>query len=420
VAEKKQLEIPPLTPALIFLLALTTGVSVCTIYLNQPLLNLFAEKFHAPLQKVGQITTLTQIGYGLGILFLVPLGDVVQKKKLVILKLFLLALVLFATGLSSSLNSLVVGSLFIGLLASVAQDTVPLAADLAPDNKRGRIVGTVMSGLLLGILSSRILSGIIADALGWRAVFIITGGMVIGILCLLWFKLPEVPVKNTLKYRSLLKSMAGHFKDKPLLRGALVTHGLVAMAFSAFWTNLSFYLGKEPFNFSSGKIGLFGLAGAAGALMAPMTGKLVDNKGPFQGVLTGIFLVIFSFTLMSLAPKSVWILIFGAIVFDSGIQMSLISHQSIIYQLDSIARSRLNAVFFSGMFFFLAVGSFISVPLQSKYGWTAVLTLGILTSSLAFLNGLRQRRIFRNLNHRSEDTAHTLGHVDPESTGQYL
>src|ERR1700682_134822 len=381
-----------LAPGLTFLLALATGTAVSAIYLNQPLLSTLARSLGAPHEMVGMIATLTQVGYALGILLLVPLGDVLPKKRLVTTKLALLALARAASGAARNVGALWAGSLLVGILATVAQDIVPLAADLAPAEHRGRVIGTVMSGLLLGILGSRTFSGVVAEHWGWRAVFVAAAALVALVGAILTFALPAPAPHSSLRYGDLLRSMAAHVRDQAQLRRAVLTQGLLGIAFSAFWTNLSFHLSAPPFGLSDGQIGLFGLAGAAGALGAPLAGRLGDRRGPHTGVLIGVALVAIAFGFMLLGPGSVLITIAGAVVFDLGVQMSLISHQTIIYALDANARARLNALFVSGMFLAFSLGSLMSVQLQTRFGWPAVLLLGLAASLAALVNAVRASR----------------------------
>jgi predicted MFS family arabinose efflux permease len=382
----------PLTPGLTLLLAFATGTAVSAIYLNQPLLSTLAKSLNASHETVGLISTLTQVGYGLGILLIVPLGDILPRKRLVTGKLALLAVALVLGGAATTVSALWAGSLLIGVLATVAQDIVPLAADLAAPERRGRIIGTVMSGLLLGILCSRTFSGVIAEHLGWRAVFFAAATLVAVIAVILLFALPAPPPRSSLRYVDLLRSMAAQVRDQDQLRRSVLTQGLLGIAFSAFWTNLSFFLGGPPLGLSDGQIGLFGLAGAAGALAAPLAGRLGDKRGPYAGVLSGVVLVAVSFGLMLMGPSSLIIIIAGAVIFDLGVQMSLVSHQTIIYALDGNARARLNAVFVSGMFLAFSLGSLVSVHLKERFGWPAVLLLGFVASLAALVSAVRASR----------------------------
>lgn len=374
-----------LSSQFVFLLGLITGLTVASIYLLQPLLHTVAQALHVANHDVGLIVTLTQCGYGLGIFFLIPLGDVLPKKKLIAWKLLFLILALFYTGVSGSYEGLIFGSILIGAFATTAQDIVPLAADLTPESERGSVVGKVMSGLLLGILLSRTVSGIIADLWGWRAVFGIVGFCTALAGILFYISIPNLPVKMKMRYGELLKSTFQTFFLYRDLRLTILTQGLIGIGFTAFWTNLSFFLGQPPLSWSNSQIGLFGLAGAAGAMAAPIAGRLSDRKGPYLGILSGGLIVFLSFGIMFCFSSSALVLLIGAIGFDLGAQMSLVSHQSIIYALDPAARSRINALFVACLFASFSFGSFVSVRLMEHFGWPGVLALCTFSSGLACL-----------------------------------
>lgn len=370
---------------LFYLLAIATGVSVSCLYLNQPLLQTLGNELHTTTGNIGLVASFTQIGYALGLFFIVPLGDVVSKKKLIMIKQVLLILSLVAAAAATSWITLLIASMFMGLFATVAQDYITYSADLAEEKSRGKIIGLLMSGLFMGILCSRTLSGIMAEIGGWRFVFILFALASIVLTTIVYFKVPTVLTSSKSTYKDLLKSLVFQFQTKKKLRTSLFTQGLLGFAFSAFWTNLSFYLGGPSFNLSPAHIGLFGIAGAAGVLGAPIAGKMADKQSPYIGINFGIILVFISFVVMYLIPTSLVILALGAVVFDLGLQICLISHQSIIFSLEAAARARINAIFMTGLFTFFALGSLISVRLQQSYGWSAVLISGIVTSSLAFV-----------------------------------
>lgn len=370
---------------LFYLLAIAVGVSVSCLYLNQPLLQTLGNELNTTVGNIGLVASFTQIGYALGLFFIVPLGDVVPKKKLILIKQSLLIVTLVAAAAATSWITLLIASMFMGLFATVAQDYVAYSTDLADEKSRGKVIGLVMSGLFMGILCSRTLSGVVAGISGWRSVFILfaLSSMILSII--VYYKVPTVLTSAKTTYAELLKSLIFQFKTKKKLRTSLFTQGLLGFAFSAFWTNLSFYLGGPTFNLSPTHIGLFGIAGAAGVLGAPIAGKMADKQSPYIGINFGIILVFVSFVLMYLIPTSLIVLALGAVIFDLGLQIALVSHQSIIFSLEAAARARINAIFMTGLFTFFALGSLISVRLQQDYGWTAVLLSGIVTSALAFV-----------------------------------
>jgi predicted MFS family arabinose efflux permease len=378
---------------LLWILAIGSGVGVSTIYLAQPLMRLLMVSLNSTVERIGMIVTMTQLGYGVGILFLVPLGDITNRRTLILFKLLALFAGLMLLSVSQDVLMFWLGSFTVGIFATVAQDFVPLAADLAEPSERGRIVGTVTSGLLIGILGSRVFSGFIAERFGWRAPFIGAAAAVLLILLAFGKKAPDFEPNAKLTYARAMQSVLHLLRAHWPLQKALLVHGLVGMCFSAFWTNVAFHLSGPEFSLPTWQIGALGLAGIAGALGAPLAGRISDRRGPRASIAVAIALVLFSFVGMWLAPFSLIVLIAATIVFDLGVQVSLVSHQSLVYALDSSARSRLNAVFVSGLFVFFAVGSWLGTLVFAHAGWNGVLGLGIGcagTSLLLALQGLRK------------------------------
>lgn len=383
----------PLSRSVVLLLALSTALTVSSIYLLQPLLHTVSVALPVSEDRIGLLMTVIQIGYGMGILFLIPLGDVYPKKSLILLKFTLLCVATAMTGLAQNYELLLIGCFAIGIFATTAQDIVPFAADLASDSKRGSVIGTVMSGLLIGILLSRTLSGAVSDIWGWRSVFWVASIAIGAVAFVFYCVVPPLPARAHIHYLQLLHSTLANFAKYPVLRRAIITQGLLGFAFSAFWTNLSFFLGKPPFALSNTQIGLFGIAGAAGAMVAPIAGRIADRKGSRTGILVGGTLVAVSFVMMAVWHNSLLFLVLGTLFFDLGIQMALISHQSEVYALDPALRSRLNALFVASLFAAFAAGSLVSVQIYAQYDWRGVLTLASAASFLALLLGVRGDRM---------------------------
>lgn len=366
-------------------MAVGTAVSVSAMYLSQPLLSLLAGVFHTSVREMGLVATITQVGFGSGLVFLVPLGDVIAKKRLILAKLILVALALVTTGLSSTFTALVIGSLGVGLFATAAQDFVPLAAELSAPERRGHAIGTVMSGLLLGILGSRILSGALAEWLGWRVPFFAVAALALVIALLVWRRVPLIEQEHKSTYADLLRSMADLVSRHPLLILSTIGQGFVALTFSAFWTMLSFRLSEPLFNLSPSRIGAFALAGFAGAAAAPIAGRLADRHGPLFNIRCAIVIIAVSFGSMLVVPGSLAALATAAVTFDLGVQMSMVSHQTIIYGLEPRARSRINAVYVGGLFVFFALGSFGASWAYSRAGWGNVVRLCLASCACAVL-----------------------------------
>ncbi|WP_313087531.1 MFS transporter [Pseudomonas sp.] len=372
---------------LVLLLATGAGLSVATLYYSQPILGVLGADIHAGERSVGMVPMLTQLGYALGILLLAPLGDRYDRRGIILAKALLLILALLLACLSPGVGTLLVASLAIGLAATLAQDIVPAAATLAPETQRGRIVGTVMTGLLLGILLSRVLSGLIAEQFGWRAVYGIAAVSIALVGIGAWCGLPRFAATTSLRYGALLGSMLELWSRYPTLRRAALAQGLLSVAFSAFWSTLAMML-HGSFGLGSAAAGAFGLAGAAGALAAPLAGRLADRRGPDRVTRLGAGLATVSFALLGLGgvlPDSVQLglMVASAVGFDFGIQAALVAHQTIVYGIDPPARSRLNALLFTGVFIGMATGAGLGSMAFAQWGWMAVVGLASLASLAA-------------------------------------
>jgi len=374
-----------LSTALVLFLAAGAGLSVAALYYSQPMLGVLGADIGASAGAVGWVPTLTQLGYALGILLLAPLGDRYDRRRIILAKAAALILALLCAALAPSIGSLLAASLVIGLSATLAQDIVPSAAHLAPDSQRGKVVGTVMTGLLLGIVLSRVVSGFVAAHFGWRAVFFGAAGSIALVGLESWRSLPSFQPAIRHSYAGLLNSLVKLWRSHSALRRAALSQGLLSIGFSAFWSTLAVMLYAAPFHLGSEIAGAFGLAGAAGALAAPLAGRIADRQGPERVTRLGALLVALSFSAMFLLPllsphAQLWLLAASAIGFDLGVQATLIAHQTIIYGLDSNARSRLNAILFVGMFIGMATGSALGSMLQAHWGWTAVSALAASTA----------------------------------------
>ncbi|MDH0863094.1 MFS transporter [Mitsuaria sp. GD03876] len=381
----------PMSRALVLLLAVGAGLSVAPLYYAQPMLGLLSTEFGASASQIGLIPTLTQLGYAAAILLLAPLGDRIERRRLIAFKSVALLLALVIAAVSPNLAALCLASVLIGITASLAQDLLPAAATLAPDAQRGQTVGTVMTGLLLGILLSRVVSGTLAQQFGWRWVFGIAAVSVLLLGIALQRGLPRMAPASPMPYGELLRSMVTLTKRYPALRTAAATQALLAVGFSAFWSTLAVMLHQE-LNLGSAAAGAFGLAGAAGALAAPLAGRVADKRGPRAVIRVGATLVLLSFVGMGLLPSNLWVLVAGTVLFDLGVQSALVAHQSIVYGLEPPARSRLNAVLIGAMFIGMASGAWLgSVALQSM-GWRGVCGLAVLTSAGALLLRVRADR----------------------------
>ncbi|WCM91289.1 MFS transporter [Acidovorax sp. NCPPB 2350] len=370
---------------LVLLLAATAGVSVASLYYSQPMLGVLGSDIRAAERTVGFVPTLTQLGYALGILLLAPLGDRYDRRRIILAKAAALAVALLASGLAPGIGALLAASLAVGLAATLAQDVVPAAATLAPEHRRGKVVGTVMTGLLLGILLSRVVSGLGAEHFGWRAVYLAAAVAVALLGVAVWRGLPGFAPTTRLVYGALLASMASLWCAHRPLRRAALAQGLLAVAFSAFWSTLAVML-HSRFHWGSAAAGAFGLAGAAGALAAPLAGRLADRAGPQRVACLGAGLALASFAVLALAQwLPAWaqlaLLVASAVGFDFGIQAALVAHQTLVYGLEPAARSRLNALLVTGVFVGMAAGSALGAVALARWGWTGVVALATLASA---------------------------------------
>lgn len=368
------------TPALLAM-AVASGIAVANIYYNQPMLGLIQNDF--PHQAASSlIPTATQLGYALGLFFLLPLGDIVHRRKIIIGQFIVLAVAITLAALAPSAWALTFASFGVGASATVAQQIVPFAASLASPEKRGSTIGTVMAGVLSGILFSRTLSGFVGAHAGWREMFWLGVPLALLGAVLMAATLPHHRPVSRMAYRSAIRSLAHLWKREPALRISALMQACLFGSFTAFWTILALYLATPRFNLGSDIAGLFGIVGAAGIFAAPLAGRIADRRGPKFVVWIGALLALVAWVIFGLWASLVGLVI-GVIILDFGIQSALISNQHIIYALDPEARSRLNTVFMTAMFLGGAAGAALATSIWAMAGWHGVSVLGAGLSLLA-------------------------------------
>ena len=373
--------------SLVLLLAVASGAVVANLYYSQPLLAEIARGLHIGESQVGWIPALTQIGYGLGLLFLTPLGDRAERRRLIVTLVLLAACALALTGIAPSAAILLPMNLLTGLLSVVPQIIVPFIATLSGPKERSRNVGTVMSGLLIGVLLARTASGFIGEHLGWRAVYFCAAGVMVLLASLLRIMLPVSRPENGPSYLGLLASLPGLPGKLPALKEAALSGAFLFAAFSVFWTTLVFQLEALPAHLGAQAAGCFGLVGAAGALAASLSGRLADRLGPSRVVMAGCGLVLGSWVLMWLGSGALWVLVCGAALLDLGAQGAHVANQARIFAHMPEARSRINTVYMVSFFAGGAVGSLGGSYAWKEGGWPGVCLLGAVLMGFALLSG---------------------------------
>lgn len=376
----------PASPAakkMVWLLAVVAGVTVANVYYNQPLLNLMAKGFHTRPANLGLVPMMTQAGYAVGLFIFVPLADTAERRRLITRLLVACAVLLLLAAVARSVVWLAGASFLIGIFSTVPQIAVPLAADLAHDRERGRVVGVVMSGLLMGILLARTVSGIIADLWGWRTVYVLAAVAMGALALTVRLKLsPLAPSSPRLPYRALLRSLMELWLHEPEIRLASWTGAAFFGAFSAFWTTLTFRLSIAPYDYSATIIGLFGLAGAAGALIAPVAGRLADRRDPRLTVSLALALGALAYLIAGLASSWLLVIIAAVIGLDVATNGAQISNQSRIYRVRPGARARSNTIYMVWYFTGGALGSGLGAIAWHLAGWRAVIAVTLLFLAL--------------------------------------
>jgi predicted MFS family arabinose efflux permease len=377
---------------LTFVLALTCGATIANLYYGQPLLDEIGRTFGVT-SGLGLITTATQAGFAAGLLLVLPAGDLVDRRRLVPGGILVAAVVLAAIAAAPSYPALLAGLLVLGLCCVVAQALVPMAATIAADRERGRVVGAVMSGLLAGILLARVVSGLVASAAGWRTVYACAAVLMLLLSAALARSLPHVPPSAPEGYVALLRSTVAIAGQEPLVVRRGIYGGLGFAAFSAFWTSAALLLAGPHYGYDAAVIGLFSLFGVAGMLMANVAGRLADRGRARPARLAMFLIMLASFGLLALGETRLAAFIAGVVLLDLAVQGAHILNQGEIYALRPEARSRVTSVYMTLYFAGGALGSALSAVLWDAGGWRAVCALGAGAAALGLLVWAGERRM---------------------------
>jgi len=381
-----------LSNPVLYLMSISAGLVVANLYYNQPLLHQMAVDFGVSQSTVSNVALSTQLGYALGLLFIIPLGDMVSNKKILKYDFLLMIISLVAAALSSSILLLIISSFFIGFSSALPQLFVPMAAQLAGDEGRGRAIGIVMSGLLVGILGSRVISGLVGEQFGWRVMYYAATGLMILLFFLLQYKLPKLTPTYEGSYGSLLKSIGYYFKTEPSVRLAALRGGLGFAGLSAFWTTLVFLM-EDSFGYGSDVAGGFGLFGVIGAVAATVVGKMNDKVSKNKLILYAVLLMLVSWGIFFFSATSLIGLIAGVILVDLAFQALHITNQNIIFSKNPEARNRVNTIYMVGFFVGGALGTVLGAYAYENFGWHGVAGLGIvLTVAIVVVHVIFRRK----------------------------
>lgn len=375
-----------LTKQFIFLLAATCGIVVANMYYIQPIGTQVAESFQVSTSAIGSVTMLTQLGYALGLLLIVPLGDILNKRRLIITMAALSSLSLLGAFFAPNFQLFIFSAFIIGLLSVVPQIIIPYGAVLAGPEKRGQVMGKLLSGLLVGILLSRTFSGIIASIFPWRSVYLIAPIAIILLTILLTIKMPKDTTANTkLSYSASLKSIPLLVKSQKVLREAAVSGFFMFGTFSIFWSTLIFYISSPVYNWGTFAAGVLAVFGLSGALAAPIVGKLSDQYAQRTIVWIGLLMQTSSFIILHFFAAHIFPLVLSIVLLDVGNQFGQVANQTRVQNLGEQVSNRNNTVFMFSYFIGGAVGSFLGTTMWGAAGWIGVTLIALLFQALAII-----------------------------------
>jgi predicted MFS family arabinose efflux permease len=389
---------------LIPLLGLACGITVSALYFNQPLLIEMARSLHVTEAQMSHVAVAAQAGYAIGLLFFVPLGDVLERRSLILKMIAGLVLAMLVTAVVPTLLPMVLITILTGMMAAVTHVLLPIAPEIATPANAGRAVGSVMTGLLLGILLSRTFSGWIGEWLNWRWVFVIASVISVALAFFLRRALPILPPRAPIAYGNALRSLWTLIRTQPLLVESAIVGGLVFASFSAFWTTLVFLLGSPHYRLGAGVAGSFGVLGAIGASVAPIAGRLADRHGSRWVISVALGVLVFSWVVTWIFGYHIAGLVIGVLLMDAGAQTSQVGNQTRIFSLAHCpgtafgARSRINTVYMTTYFIFGALGSYLSAHAWERWHWNGVSSLALLLLTLAAV-----RHAYGSWRHRGKE-----------------
>lgn len=368
---------------LVWLMAVTAGAVVANNYYNQPLLSEIAAEFGTSERSASLIATLTQVGYAMGLLFLLPLGDMLERRRILTVLLLASSAMLVAFALAPRFPALVVLGFLVGFASTVPQFLPPIASRLAPPGQAGRSVGLVMGGLLLGIILSRFVGGVFGGAFGWRVVYLGSAVLMIVLLVLLRRSLPPMQTTFTGSYRQLLTSLGVLFLRHGRLRLLAAVAALQFGAFAMFWTTIVFHFERLLQHEASTAVGLLALIGAVGVLAAPLAGRLADRIGTSAIISGSGALMALAFVMMGVNGGAVLWIIPAVVLLDLGMQVGHVSSMSEVLQLEPEASNRLNTIYMVLRFCGAALGTFLGAQAWHFFGWAGVIILGLVLTGTA-------------------------------------
>lgn len=365
-----------LTKGTLWLMAIGAGLVVANLYYNQPLLGMISRELGESEAATSKVAMFTQIGYAAGLLLIIPLGDMFRRKRMILIDFIFIILSLLIFAFSQSLAVMITASFFIGLTSVVPQIFVPIAAQLSKPEEKGRNMGIVMGGLLIGILASRVFSGLLGEYLGWREVFMIAAGMMFILGIFIAFLLPDMKTNFKGTYGQLMSSLLYYAKTIPALRLASLRGGLGFGAFSIFWTTLTFHLEQPPFFQGSDVAGLLGIIGIVGALVAPLVGSASGKINKNQLIIIGCSLMLLAWIVLGIGGFTYAGLIIGIIFLDMGLQGMHVTNQTIVFSSHPEASNRLNTIYMVSYFVGGSLGTLVGGKVWEHFGWAGVVVAG--------------------------------------------